>query len=461
MKRIFSVIGKQPWRSYFDILLGKQKESGLRANLIRGSAGTFALKIGAVLLGFALSISLTRLLGSHGYGIYAYAMAWVSILAIVTSLGMHGMLIREVAIYKSNADWGHLKGIISFSTRTSLIVSLLLCALGFTAINFWGQDLTVEVRQAFWVTLLLIPFAALMRLRQATMLGLQHAIYGQLPDMIAKPGLMLIFVWALALAFHNNINSTDALILQLVVSIAILALIMHWLQQVTGNYIRQEKAIFDGKLWITSAIPLFFVECMQIINSKADVAMLGALENMRAVGIYSVAVQVSGLVTFILISVNAALSPAIAQLYSKNDFPKLQKIITKSARLVLFLSLPIALFLLFYGEWVLKLFGREFPEGYMALAILVFGQIINAAMGSVGVIMVMTGNEKTVTATFTIAAFINLTLNAILIPQMGIEGAAIATATSMAIWNIMLMLFIRERLGLDATALGLLRQSII
>jgi O-antigen/teichoic acid export membrane protein len=72
----------------------------------------------------------------------------------------------------------------------------------------------------------------------------------------------------------------------------------------------------------------------------------------------------------------------------------------------------------------------------VALLILVFSQLINTMSGSVGVILNMTGKEKVFRNILSIALVINITLNILLIPRFGIEGAAIASATSLVFWNL-------------------------
>jgi len=456
MKRIFSEIAKQPWLTYLKILVGKEKENSQRATLIRGSGGTFALKIGAVLIGFAVSISLTRILGSHGFGVYAYAMAWVNVLAIIATVGMHNILLREIAIYHTNSELELLRGIIKFSTRIVLLISTAILAIGYLGIWSLHNAITPELQQSFLVALLTIPFAALTKMRQATMVGLQCPIYGQSPDMILRPIIFITLVWLTYILTGKSLAPAEILTLQILGTVAAFIIASFWLFKLLKSSYSTRDTAYNTRVWFYSALPLFVVEVMQLINNKADIFMLGALDTMHSVGIYAIAVQLSWLVTFILISVNAALAPAVAQLYNNKEHQQLQNIITKSARIVFLFSLPVALLLILAGEYILEIFGEGFSEGGKALAILATGQLVNAAMGSVGVILVMSGNERIVAIYVGIAAATNIILNTIFIPLWGIVGAAIATASSMIIWNVLLMMTIKKRLNIDSTAFGLL-----
>ena len=74
-----------------------------------------------------------------------------------------------------------------------------------------------------------------------------------------------------------------------------------------------------------------------------------------------------------------------------------------------------------------------------ALLILAFSQVINAMSGSVGIILNMTGKEKVFRNILFFALAINIVLNLFLIPIYGIEGAAIASASSLIYWKIVIV----------------------
>ena len=151
---------------------------------------------------------------------------------------------------------------------------------------------------------------------------------------------------------------------------------------------------------------------------------------------------------------NPALAPAVASLHIAGDMQRLQRVVTASARAMLAISLPIALVMIVFGQPVLVIFGPEFTQGATALAILSTGQLVNVAMGSVGLLLMMTGHERDTAWGVGIATVVNVALNGLLIPRWGIEGAAVATATSLVVWNLLLAVWVYRKLGIHCTALG-------
>jgi O-antigen/teichoic acid export membrane protein len=193
---------------------------------------------------------------------------------------------------------------------------------------------------------------------------------------------------------------------------------------------------------------------MVTVINQIDMVILGALRGKDAAGIYAAAQNCAPLISLVLISVNAILGPIIARLYALGQIKQLQRMVTRSARIVVIFSLPVTFVFICFGHRVLWLFGEDFMAGHWALAILSIGQFVNAAMGSVGLILVMMEQEKEVAKGFSLGILINLILNILLIPRWGIEGAATATATSIIFVNILLAARTYQKVGIHTTALG-------
>ncbi|MFO7971597.1 MAG: polysaccharide biosynthesis C-terminal domain-containing protein, partial [Desulfobacterales bacterium] len=100
-------------------------------------------------------------------------------------------------------------------------------------------------------------------------------------------------------------------------------------------------------------------------------------------------------------------------------------------------------------------FGAVFVNSYLPLVILMAGQMVNSAAGSVAFLLNMTGHERDTAKGVACAAGINIVLNLILIPPLGINGAATATAVSMVVWNVLLWWMVRKRLRINSMAFNL------
>ena len=112
------------------------------------------------------------------------------------------------------------------------------------------------------------------------------------------------------------------------------------------------------------------------------------------------------------------------------------------------------MFLILFADRVLGLFGSDFVAARWEMTILILGQLVNVGAGSVGYLMEMTGHHKKCAYVFGCSALLNLVLNGILIPTLGIMGAAIATAVTMALWNIWLHQLVVKHIGVQPSIIS-------
>jgi O-antigen/teichoic acid export membrane protein len=102
----------------------------------------------------------------------------------------------------------------------------------------------------------------------------------------------------------------------------------------------------------------------------------------------------------------------------------------------------------------LNLFGENYLSGRSALFILCVGQLVNAATGSVGVLLNMTGHERAMVISVGMSAGLNICLNIFLIPRWGIDGAAVATIISLTFVNLVKVRWAYRYLGINVTCCG-------
>lgn len=436
----------------------KGREDSLRATLRWNAGGTFTLKLASTGLIFLMNLLLARLLGTTGYGTYAYALAWFSILSVLCVFGLDKLLVRELSIFNVRSAWGLMRGILRWSNFAALVVSAVFALLAGITIWIVRERLESQMTYTLLTALIMLPLIVVLRLRQAAMRGLHYVVGGQLPEMLIIPISFFIIIGIMYLFMRNALSAPVAMTAQ-VASVGFALIVgVRQLQVFLPRSVKEAHPVYQGSTWMHIVMPLVFLDSMTMINSQIDIVLLGLMKSTATVGVYAVAKKGAGLVAFVLIAVNIALAPTIASMYAAGEMAKLQRMITKSARVILIGSLPIAIVLILFGHWfLLFFFGQDFIQGEKALSILGAAQVINAATGSVGILLIMTGYERDAAMCVGISALLNFILNASLIPRWGLEGAAAATATTIIFWNILLAVLVYKRLGIHSTALGEIR----
>ena len=196
----------------------------------------------------------------------------------------------------------------------------------------------------------------------------------------------------------------------------------------------------------------FVVGALYLLNSRIDIFLLGLFRGHDEVAVYNVVLKVSEIGSFCLITVNYIIAPAIAKLFSNGDLTQLQQLIRRAAQVVLIIGLPLLLLIAIFRKTILVFFGVDFLNGEQALLILCAGQLVNVLCGSVGTILIMSGHQRFSIYSLAISTGVGIILNVLLTPRFGLVGTAIATASSIAVWNCLMYFFVNKKIKIRSTA---------
>jgi O-antigen/teichoic acid export membrane protein len=409
-------------------------------------------------LSFLVTVLLARLLGTAGFGAYSYAFAWIVLLGIPAILGSDQLLVREVAAHHAKSDWGLMRGLLRRANGAVLLVSLglalLAAALAWALRGRWPSPIMLPT---FWVALILLPLVTLTRVRQGAMQGLHRVALGAMPEQLIQPALLVGLLSMAYLFWRQRLTAPLAMGLNVGAAAVAFAVGAVLLYRTLPLPVKEAAPVYRDMAWARSALPLVFIASMGVLFGQADTLILGAIKGAQAVGVYSVAHKGAEFITFALVVQNAAFASTAASLYAARDFERLQRLVTRLARWTLLACLPLAIGMIGFGYWfLLYCYGPQFTQARTALAILSFGQLVSVGIGSVGVLLVMTGHERDCATGIAAGAVANILLNLLLVPRWGTEGAAVAYAGSMILWNVLMAVLLYRKVGLHSTPLGTL-----
>lgn len=433
----------------------------LRQHLARAAAGSAALALSSKLLMLLTSVVLARWMGAAGYGVYATATALALLLTVPTGLGLPTLVIRLLATYGARQQWGRMRGLLVRGNQAVLGASLLMACLAASMIWTFAERFGPDKATALSLAMLLIPLTVLGAMRSAALRGLHHVVLGQLPESLIMPGLFLALVgggWFV----HGGASALTpeyAIVARLVAAAVAFGVGAVLLLKHLPPAVRQVKPEYELRTWARAALPLLFIAGINIVNTQTDILMLAALRGSESAGVYQAAVRGAELVAFALVIANMAIQPSLARLYATGDTARLQRLVTWSARGATAAALPLAAVMILWGGPIMAaVFGADFARGAIALAILSAAQLVNAFTGPANSLLDMTGHQDDTLKAMVAGVLANVILNTLLIPRWDIAGAAIATGTSLILWSVLLVILVRRRLGVDATAIGRTRQ---
>ena len=443
----------------FQKLFSRLSGGGFTSQQFPGSsAANVAVRIAATGLTFLLAILFARLMGPDGFGIYSYAIAVVTLLAILTRMGLPTLVVREVARYQAKSRWGSLRGLMLRALQLIVVMSVLSMAIvvGFMAL-FSDSIAAVQQETLLWA-LVLIPSIALGACGGAALRGLGHVIQGQIAEQLLRPGLLLVLlVSTLVIAGPEWVTAPTGMALHAFSAIAAILLSGFFFLRTIPSELRTTSSSFqEERRWKSSLIPLSLLAGLLVITSQTDILMLGLFVEAEDIGVYRVAWQGASLVNLVLFAIGLTVEPTIARLHGLGESRSLQEIVKTSGRMAFVISLLMSAVLILFGRQLLAfVFGAAYVGSYLPMAILCAGQIALAFSGWAVLVLNMTGNERT-TARFTAyAAVANVVANAVLIPLLGLPGAAIATASTMFLWKLGLAYAARQVAGINTMVMPL------
>jgi O-antigen/teichoic acid export membrane protein len=409
-----------------------------------GAAVALVLRVAAAGLSFVFNIVLARLLGIEGVGVYFLAFTVTTIAAVAGRAGMDNALLRFVATSAAQENWAEVSGLYRRAIWISTGASAAITALVFIAAPVISEDLFSDpdlIDPLRLMSLGIVPLS-LLTLHGELLKGLKRIRDAMLVQAFCLQLFAIPLLLLLGVQF-GLLGATAAYVTTLYL-VLIMGVVL-W-RRATPQ-IRGLRGHFDTRLLVATSLPLFWATSADLVLNWTDTVMLGILSDSEAVGIYGVAMRTALPIGFIVIAVTSAIAPRFAVLYAHGEVRALESLARKATGMMILLVSPVVLLLVAFPEWVLGFFGAGFRSGAPVLAILAAGQFINVALCLSDTVLMMSGYVKVVRNNILFGAFLNVLLNALLIPAYGPVGAAVATATAIAVKRLAAVYLMRKYLS--------------
>lgn len=421
----------------------KEMSEGTSKYISKVAKGGGASLMGSVAgrcLWLACQVMLARSFGSEVFGLYVLGFVVLRITELLSRLGLDIGAMRFVSIHQKDNP-GKVKGLILSATMISLFFGIFMGGVVYVIAGhlseklFHNPELTGIIR-AFAVS---IPFMASMMVIAAISRGFLTTKYSVYIKDIVQPSvyalLVLLFITLKYSIFWVIIAYAFSQLLAVIVGFYFLS------RQFPRIKDRALKPIYETKKLLKYSAPLLISSFLVFLMTWTATIMLGYMETPKEVGIYRVATQIPILLLLISTASNSIYAPVIAELHNLNQIERLSKIFKMTSRFVFFLTLPIAIFLIFSARDMMFIFGRDYVnEGVPVFIVLSIAQFINCATGGVGNTLSMTGKQNVTMVNNIIMIAINITLNFFLIRLYGVFGAAVATAITIGSVNLLRLL---------------------
>jgi len=417
--------------------------------VVQSSAIIFMLKVLFALIGFVISIVITRYLSVADAGYYFFMLAMVALLSSVSRLGVDNAIVRFTAVAKNQQDFKQVKEINTLSLKVvltgSLFVSLMLWLFCQFAYSFvFGDDGYLKPLQ--WAVYI-VPLVSCAVVYAQSFQGLKKVnVFGFLNGVIRPINLIILMAVILtAEKLALNVAYTAYLIASLL-SLVLAALL--WQRHINvlqghNNSLEQQKItevvtpVNFRTDFFKSCHSLWAISCLAILMGQGAQILLGVFSSVEDVAHFAVANRVAMLMSFVLLAVNGILSPKFAEIAADNDNQRLQKIYRSSTKMMLAVTSPLLFISFIFAPSILLLFGEEYKQASTILRILIAAQFVKVVVGSVGQLLIMSGAERSQKHNLAISVLLLIIVSVALVPLCGALGAAIATFIAITTNNLL------------------------
>jgi O-antigen/teichoic acid export membrane protein len=404
-----------------------------------GFTGTF---IGTA-LGYFSRIIIARFLGASDYGLISLGFAAMNIAAALSLLGFNTGIQRFVSFYKGKGDKGRIKGTILGALKICFPLSLILTLIIF----FYADWISIHIFHSLELTLVLriftigVPFWVLATIFNSGTIGFQEIKYQVYTVYIFKDTFKLITIVTLLVLGYEVLGASVGWVLA-IIGMSVLA--FYFLETKVFPILNTKvKAVSVDKELFFFSFPLIFAGLAELITGWTDTFMLGYFRTPSEVGIYNVAMPTAKLMGIVLSAFGIIFMPVVTELYARNRTEDLRNAYSSVTKWIFAIVLPGFLLMSLFSAPIIKImFGLEYVNGAMALSILAFSFFISALVGLAASLLTTYGRTKIVMGCSFVGAGSNALFNFLLIPIYGINGAAIATGSSVVLMSILYLFFI-------------------
>jgi O-antigen/teichoic acid export membrane protein len=416
-------------------------------HLVRQAGVVLVVQVVGAGVSYGLQVLLARLLHASDYGIYTYVFVWVTFVSLLAGLGFPAASIRFLPVYRIKEDWPRIHGFVRWASRMTFATAIGIALCGVISVEVLHAVGLIGSPSAIVLGAVLVPaFAGSMLYTEMARAGNRVDI-AFIPSLVARPALIGLGV--VGLFILRGVLTTDAALgATLVAAYSVLAVQYIFTRHLFSNRQTESQPVVELREWFGVGISLLAASAFVVTLMQVDIIIVGAIRGARDAGIYAAASKTATLVAFVIAAVNAAAAPQFASLWALGRREELQRLVTKLAGLIFWPSLAIAVGLAALSGPVLALFGPEFSVARPALLILLVGQVINAAAGSVGYLLTLTGYHREATIALGLSALACILLAAAGVSTLGLVGAALGTTIGFLLWNGTLYWLVVRRLGI-------------
>src|SRR6202162_6187304 len=428
-----------------------EKSDSRLAQLVAGKV--FLVRVASALLALVSQVLLARWMGSFEFGIYIYVWTWVLMIGALSDFGLSSAARRFIPEYTELKSIDRLRGFLSGSRWLAFGVATAIGALGaigVTVIAPWLDHFAVMPLDLACVT---IPIYGLVQVQAGIAQSYNWPNLALMPFYIWRQFTITALMGA-AYLFGAPTGAVTAMIVAVVTTWAVTLGQLFMLDRRLKQTVPAGPKKYEPKVWFATSAPIFVAEAFYLLLTYVDILALEHLRSPDEVAVYYAGARLLAIVAFVYFAIAGATTHKFTEYHVAGDKQRLASFFAETIRWTFWPSLAVCALILALARPLLALFGENFERGYGVMFILAVGMLARAAVGPAERLLNMLGERKQCVFIYAAAFAINLVLCVILIPRLGIAGAAVSTSSALVAESIMLYFVAKRRLGFHVFIMG-------
>jgi len=385
----------------------------------KNTGALFIGRVGSLVIKMIVGISVANYLGRGSNGILAGGTVYIYFFSAIATLGLDQFIVKELHAFPNNRD-----KILGTSFWMKVFAGFCCIPLIWTAFHVYPAKGTpysyvfilsfIGVIQAF--TVIDSYFQSQVKSKYI----MQVQIVGNLVSAVIKIALIFTkmplvwFVYAYAFDF-------------VLISVGY----YFTYQRTDRNIFRWSYDSVLAKKLLSYSWPLIISGIMVALYMKIDAIMLQNIKGVKEAGAYDTVAKLSEAWNFVPSVIVTSLFPAILNA-RRDDMDRYKKRIQHLYDLMVYLSVPVAIVITFASPLIYKLYKPEYAYAAPVLSVHIWSGVFVFLGAASGQYLIAENYNKLTFVRTGFGAIVNILLNLVLIPKMGMMGAAIATLAAYA-----------------------------
>ena len=442
---------------------------GRGEGLGRGTSANLVGTAASAIANLAFTVVVTRGVGRHEAGELFTATSLFLLLQMTSKLGADTgatyFVSRSVSLDGGSRTRGYLRALI----RPVVVATVLACAVLVVLAELW-DDSSGNADTAVFVLALVafLPAATASDIALAATRGFGDMRPTVLLDKVVRPAGQLLLV-AIAVEVGAGLWLPVAWGLPYVVTAVLagraigVAVSAHRpARRAAPPTTRDAGSGLTREFWRFSG-PRALASVAQTVMQRLDIVLVALMRGPRDAAVYTAATRFLTVAQMVNLAISQPLQPRLSGLLARGDLAGAKDVYQRTTGWLVLLAWPILLWCAVSGSLYLRVFGRGYSTSAAVAVVVILALTMSAAFlcGTVDMLLIMAGRTTWNLANTVAALVVLVVLDVLLIPGLGIVGAAVGWAAAIAVNNLAPLYQVHRSLGLHPFGRGTLAAAAV